>query len=1083
MKGPAVTIAAAILLALQAASSAPGSEEFEKQIRPLLVEKCQSCHGTEKQKAGLRLDTAAGWKTGGESGPAIVPGKPAESLLVKAINGADGMKLMPPKGKLSDQEIAILTRWVGNGAADPRVGAAGRPKADDWAVEFRKRLDWWSLKPLGPVAEPSAVAGEPGRDPIDRFITKALGSAGLKAAPPAEPMVLLRRLSFVLTGLPPSPAMRARFEALLSASPREAYESLVDELLASPHFGERFARHWMDVVRYTDTYGYEWDNPAKGSHEYRDYLIRAFNGDLPYDRFLREQLAGDLIPEPRINSGLGVNESLIGPMFYHMGEHRHGSSFEFNGVHQEMVHNKVDAFSKAFLAMTVACSRCHDHKLEAVSQRDYYSLGAVFMTPRWTSRVVDAPSKNEAKIGALLRLRSEIRAEIAARWKGVADAAGGWPASAWKAAIAEKPSMDDISYPLKRLVSPGDTSGHWRALMGEWRAERDRRAGQNKAFTVLADFEKSGIPPGWVAEGDGLRFGHVEDGTPLIALEGDQVVSRLLPRGYHTHAISSKLPGSLRMPPDDKVLGRNVSLRLAGGEYGGHLEVHENAFQGEQVKFLRNIDPVWVSFADKSPVNGITRFTREFSTASLNPNFPPRTGLAAGLPNNDFGHDKRSWISITGIVSHDSGGVPADSLEAFAELYEGTAPATAAEACGKVDNWFRASLLRWCAGSSLPADRRVVDWLLSAKLLPNRAEPGTRLASLLGEYREVEKSIDFPRTANGMDERETGRAGLAFNARGNVDSIGEFVGPDFLSMFAGRHHVAASAGSGRLELAESLLKPDHPLTARVYANRLWQWIMGTGIVATPDDFGRLGGKPSHPELLDHLANLLVREGWSTKRMVRRLVLTETFRQSGVSTAEARARDPANRLRHHYPTRRLEAEAVRDSMLAISGRLDPRLYGRPILPYRVAEDGAKRLFTGPLDGNGRRSIYLQVSIMEPPKFLVGFNLPDPRLPTGRRDETDVPAQALILLNDPFVNLMAVHWGRDLVKTAHPAPEDRVRAMFALAFSREPDETEVRRWSAAARGFAASERASLMSDEAAWTRLAHAMFNTSEFIHYR
>ena len=177
------------------------------------------------------------------------------------------------------------------------------------------------------------------------------------------------------------------------------------------------------------------------------------------------------------------------------------------------------------------------------------------------------------------------------------------------------------------------------------------------------------------------------------------------------------------------------------------------------------------------------------------------------------------------------------------------------------------------AGSSLPADRRVVDWLLSAKLLPNRAEPGTRLARLLGEYREVEKSIDFPRTANGMDERETGRAGLAFNARGNVDSIGEFVGPDFLSMFAGRHHVAASAGSGRLELAESLLQPGHPLTARVYANRLWQWIMGTGIVATPDDFGRLGGKPSHPELLDHLANLLVREGWSTKRMVRRLVLT------------------------------------------------------------------------------------------------------------------------------------------------------------------------------------------------------------------
>jgi len=269
----------------------------------------------------------------------------------------------------------------------------------------------------------------------------------------------------------------------------------------------------------------------------------------------------------------------------------------------------------------------------------------------------------------------------------------------------------------------------------------------------------------------------------------------------------------------------------------------------------------------------------------------------------------------------------------------------------------------------------------------------------------------------------------------------------------------------------------------VYANRVWQWVMGAGLVATPDDFGRLGEKPTHPEVLDYLANELIREGWSTKKLVRRLVLSRTFRQAGMVSDEARARDPGNRLRHHYPTRRLEAEAVRDSLLAVAGRLDPKLYGRPILPPRVAEDGAKRLFAGPLDGLGRRSIYLQMSIMEPPKFLVGFNLPDLRLPTGRRDTTNVPAQALILLNDPFVEAMARHWGRELVKAQHATPEERVRAMFAAAFARDPSDAEVKRWTAAVREFSSPGQPDPLKDEGAWSQLGHAFFNTKEFLHYR
>jgi hypothetical protein len=1078
-----------LLLLPACACAGPASDFFEKSVRPLLIAKCIGCHGPTKHKGGLRLDSRAGWATGGSSGPAIIPGMPDDSLLIKAIRYRDKDLQMPPRKALTMQEVALLTRWVKEGAFDPRkeVGSASRTNSV-WETEFKRRLDWWSLKPLPPVAIPKAAPGEWGRDSIDRFIKAGLDAAHLKPAPPAKPEVLLRRLSFVLTGLPPRPELRERFLAEARQDANRAYARLVDELLASPHFGERFARHWMDVVRYTDTYGYEWDNPAKGAHEYRDYLIRAFNGDVPYDQLVREQLAGDLLHRPRINANLGLNESMIGSMFYHMGEHRHGSSLAFNGVHQEMVNNKIEAFSKAFLATTVACARCHDHKREAVSQHDYYALAAVFQTPRWTSRVIDAPGKNDASLHQLEHLRATIRQEMARSWRKLAEQPLAWPATTWQAALATKDGkarpLEDIAYPLSCVKSaPGDVARQLQKLAAAWRKARDVRRKHNQAFTVLADFAQPTFPPGWVTEGDGIRFGYVPDGTPLIALKGDAVFTRLLPRGYHTHALSSKLPGAVRMPPDHRVPRQRVSVKLAGGEYGGYLEMHENAFQGEEVTFLKNTVPQWQTFADKPHIHGITRITRDFATSSLNPNFPPRTGLAAGLPNNDFGYDKRSWISITGIVAHDHDSRPLDMLDAFAGLYEGPAPKTDAEVQQRISAWFARAVLRWCDDRSRPGDQVLLDWMLAHRLLPNAAAPGSRLACLLADYRRVENGIAFPRTVNGMDERQTARAAVAFNVRGDVDIIGEMVQPDFLRMFAGRHHVAHCSDSGRLELAESLLQADHPLTARVYVNRVWLWLMGEGLVATPDDFGHLGEKPSHPELLDYLANELIRNRWSTKKLIRRIVYTQTFRQSGRVREDAHSRDPGNRLRHHYPTRRLEAEAIRDSLLAVSGRLDPKLYGRPILPPRVAEDGAKRLYAGPLDGHGRRSIYLQMSIMEPPRFLVGFNLPDLRLPTGRRDTTNVPAQALILLNDPFVNAMAHHWGQRLVQMPHASPEERVKCMFITALARVPTTGELKRWTGAVRAFAAVGQPDLMKDESAWTQLGHALFNTKEFLYYR
>jgi len=437
--------------------------------------------------------------------------------------------------------------------------------------------------------------------------------------------------------------------------------------------------------------------------------------------------------------------------------------------------------------------------------------------------------------------------------------------------------------------------------------------------------------------------------------------------------------------------------------------------------------------------------------------------LAKGLKNNDFGYDKRSWISITDVVTHDTAGTPQDELDAFTALYQNN---TAADPWERIAAWFNTIVQRWRAQQSQPGDSDVLNWLLANGLLPNQSPVGTQLVA---DYRRIESSIAFPRTVNSMDEREVVTAKYPLNVRGNVDALGELVPPASLQMLHGDRIT------NRLALAESLLHPEHPLTARVYVNRVWQWIFGTGLVATPDDFGRLGDKPSHPELLDWLAREFIREGWSTKKLVRRLVLSQTFRQSSHVSDAARDRDPSNRLLSYYPTRRLEAESIRDSLLAVSGRLDPQLYGRPILPHRVAEDAAKRFFSGPLDGDGRRSIYLQMSIMQPPKFLTGFNLPDLKLPTGRRDVTNVPTQALVMLNDPFVLAMAKHWAQQLSQNSS-SPEQRVRHMFMRAFSREPNNAEMKRWLSALESFGGDT-------PAAWESLAHAFFNAKEFIYYR
>jgi len=1070
----------------------PNVEFFEKKIRPVLVKHCYECHSSsaEELEAGLSVDFREGLRKGGDMGAAVVPGKPDESLLLEALR-YESLE-MPPAGKLPASVIADFERWIKSGAADPRDRPLSAVDAAEaaWKAKLTERAQWWSLQPPQPVTPP--VIDDPlwSSEPVDRFLLAALNKANLNPAQPTDAETLYRRLSFVLTGLPPQPEKVIAFREAFQADADEALQSAVDEFLASPHFGERFARHWMDVARYTDTYGYEWDNPVNGSWEYRDYLIRAFNADVGFDQLVREQIAGDLLPEPRVNHDQGLNESLIGPMFYHMGEHRHGSSLDFNGIHQDMVDNKIDAFSKAFLASTVSCARCHDHKLDAISQKDYYALAGVFMSPRWTTRVIDLPEKHATQIEQLRNLRSEIHEQLVTFWKTEASHIDAESLKNWAmehAADLKTAAPAEISYPLSQLVQSeeGQLVDTWRKLKTDWAASRDQALQNNKDLTILTDFEKPGLPEGWVGEGAGLESGYVEDGAPLVSLEGKTLVQRLLQRGYHTHALSSKLPGAVR-PPSQNVLANNsLGLQIAGGEWAGHLVIPQNAFQTEQVKFLDPAQPQWTAFTDLGLKNGVTRVTVELVTAAMNPNFPPRTGLAkAGstkLPDDDLGRNKRSWFSLTGIVTSDSGKVPVDELDVFRRLYEEGLPESDEQAWARIAQWLKSAAERWSQGEARGTEVRVMNWLLERGFLSNSFEAAPELANLVERYREVESQIEFPRTVISMDERNVRPIEYCLNIRGNVDEDGPQVPRDFLEVFRGHNGVAAAAGSGRLELANYLGSARSPQSARVYVNRVWHWLFGTGLVATPNDFGKLGDRPSHPELLDWLTQRFIAEGWSTKKLVRRLVLSRAFRQSGEVQPAADERDPANLLLHHYPTRRLEAEAIRDSLLAVSGSLDPQLYGPPINPRRTKEDAAKRLFSGPIDGAGRRSLYLTMSIMDPSKFLMGFNMPDLRLPTGRRDVTNVPSQALILLNDPLVLQLSERWAERLLEDGRNDPSARLRAMFLEALGREPTPEESQRWIQALESFGGGKP--LMQDREAWTAIAHAMFNTSEFIYYR
>ena len=1069
-------------------------EFFEKQVRPMLAGRCVSCHGPAQQFSSLRVDSREALLKGGNRGPALIPGDANLSLLVKALRH-DGLK-MPLGAKLPDNEITAVEKWINLGAPWPKEAAAPSVNKSALGLYDRLKKEHWAFQPLR-VQEPPATQNAD--HPVDRFIVASLLKAGLKPSGAANRQMLIRRLSLVVTGLPPTPLEVDLFVRDESPS---AYERLVDRLLASPHFGEQWARHWMDVMRFAETFGNDWNYENKGAWLYRDYLIRAFNQDVPYDQLIREHFAGDLLAKPRINTKEGINESVIGTAFLRLGELGHDDCIRFRQIRTDVVDNQIDTLGKAFQGLTIACARCHDHKLDPIPTSDYYALYGVLTSSRMVMRTADVPDSNDQAKRRLSELKPLIRAELAKFWMQEASLIPRYLQAAhraWKNLAPQQEDLTDLSVDriqawvnllqknkvgMEEPLSPwiesagSDIAAKWSKLKSSYSGETLLRTAYNREhFRPFGDVTAGGFG-GWHAEGNAPINGPSASGEFAVANSGPAALTGIFSAGIYTHTLSERLNASLRSPlvPKDK---KFVSLQVMGGKMSAWRTILDNCMLSEDYQLLDQNSSHWIKIPNRTDRPDLP-FYVELVTKTDNPRIPDRpdrwkaTQEQIDSPNSYFG--------ITRAVLHDVDETPKDELSHMARLFAGESPANLNALAEKYVSVIRHSLDSWANGSAGDDDGRWMSWLLENRLLTNSNDSTARLRQLIEEYRAAESRINAPKTFNGVADLDEGYNFPVLPA-GDATHPGRIVPRGFLQLITGNQDGIKAFGSGRLEVAESIASPTNPLTARVMANRIWLHVFGRGIVPTADNFGTYGEPASHPELLDYLASRFMREGWSVKKQIRFLLLSQTFQQSSRDAADSTT-DPQDRLLAHYPVHRLEAESIRDAILTVSGRLDGSRYGPSIQPYREEPKDYRKLYQGPLDGNGRRSIYLKVTRHEGSRFLETFDFPNPTVARGNRDITNVPPQALALLNDPFVIQQAGIWADHLIVEQAPTAESRLDSMFRSALGRLPDEAERTRFLGLAKELASLHKTppdQLLKSRDVWKDLAHSLFNLKEFIY--
>jgi cytochrome c553 len=988
---PLARLTAVLLVAsaatLHSAEPTGTPEFFEKKIRPILAEHCLRCHGDLKgkePKGGLRLDSREAALKGGDNGPAFVPGQSDKSRLLEAVRYQNADLQMPPKGKLSDMAIADLVAWVKAGAA--WSGEAAGPKASAGGFDLAKRkASHWAWQPIKPTELPAV------RDPswpnraVDRFILTKLEEKGIRPAAQAERRVWLRRVWFDLVGLPPTPDALA---AYLGDTSPDAERKVVDSLLASPHFGERWGRHWLDLVRYAETHGHEFDAVIPNAYQYRDYVIRALNADVPYDRFVQEHVAGDMLPDPRLHPTQGFNESILGTGFWFLGEEVH-SPVDIRQDEADRFDNRIDVLTKTFCALTVSCARCHDHKFDAISTKDYYALFGLIEGAGYRQVRFDTIEPNRKVATELDELADRAGRDLATILKRDAKAIVLTELRKTTAGkLALPPGSDTvIDYAACRPGQwlPDDASFNTRPRrVGDLLVEHGKvRFAEIAAATYDPVWDALNVPPGTESEYGAL--------------------------GKHIRA------GRSIRTPEFKVAGKlHYLVRGSGTAYAA---VDEHTLIA-------------------GPLHG-----------SLVIEFPDSSG---------FRWVTQDLTPYQGQLCHVEFTVGKDSDFAVAMVVQGPTPPPV-PAVDEDAHRANELLAHGDGNIKMMTD----EYLATRRMIAKNIRPMSRLAPAIWEGTGVDENVFV---------------------RGSPKGPGERVPRRFLEALGGSGPITSGPGSGRLELARTMTDPaKNPFIARVAVNRIWHHLFGRGIVASVDNFGVLGEAPTHPELLDYLAEHFVRDGWSTKRLIRELVLSSSYRMASFADAAADQADPQNLLLHRMRLRRLEGEVIRDSMLAVSGRLDPTEFG-PSVPVHLTpflEGRGRPGKSGPLDGAGRRSVYQSVyrNFLNP--FLLAFDTPIPFSTVGRRQVSNVPAQSLILMNDPFVHEQAAVWARAV--TARPGTTDeRVRSMYLAAFGRPPTADE----SAACADFVqqqAGRYATAANDVKPWSDLAHTLFNAKDFIY--
>ena len=898
-----------VLLLIQSAVLAdPKTDFFEKKIRPILSENCYECHSAKSKalKAGLLLDRKAGWIRGGKNGAVIHPGKPDESILMNALRYDNHDLQMPPSGKLSESVLADFEKWIAMGAQDPRnssleeVFAVGGLKAKS-LEEGRK---FWAFKPIKPPSLPVVKKDEWIQNDIDRFILRGIEGNDLEPSRKAEPLVLLRRIFFDLTGLPPSPQDIKDFQ---KSSSYESFENVVDRLLESPRFGERWGRHWLDVARYADTTGGGRNNPFPNAHRYRDYVINSFNKDKPFDKFTMEQIAGDLMPS---SSDEEYNEKLTGTGFLALGPHNYELQ-DKELLRMEVVDEQLSAVGKAFMGLTMDCARCHDHPFDPIPIQDYYSIAGIF---RSTNSLVpgNVASFHERDLrDEFGEQRKQYEQTLAALEKDLKDAVNLIKALGGKELNSNSRSLDPLSLEgivvddLKAIKEGNwKSSTHTPGYVGSGYHHDDNTGKGNKSITYRANIKKGRKYDVQVSYTDGPNRSKK---TPITVMHADG---------------EQKIYIDQTKPPE--ILNTFTSVGV---------------FRFEQVE------------------RDIVQITTEGTE----------------------GHVIADAVRLVAIEEK----VIASNLSGEAKENKHGLVATE-----KLDE----------AKNNVEKIKREIE-------LHKKSQPS-----------KVAKVMSV------LEQEKTGCCHI--HLRGEIRNLGPVVQRGFLqvAMPKGTSPVAKipKGESGRLQLAEWIASPENPLPARVYANRIWHHLFGRGIVASTDNFGEMGNRPTHPELLDYLARYLIENNWSTKSLIRKIVLSNTYQMSTHVSEITAKLDPENNLFSRQNRKRLEAEAIGDSMLLAGGQISAN---HPALE--------KKRFSFQKLNRNKLSELFEV-----------FDFPNPGLVSGTRNTSSVPTQALYMMNNDFVIKQARLVSTNIEKQEAKDLNRKITLAFLKCLGRPPSEEEMK-----------------------------------------